>query len=85
MNEGLSGIVSLAAKSPEEDRTLKKIEGMYSAIYTPKSGEVSSKSDLALLQKEIQALEENYRLSMSVPGAWKISAWNWRVSPNSSK
>jgi len=57
VNEGLSGIVSLAAKSPEEDRTLKKIEGMYSAIYTPKSGEVSSKSDLALLQKEIQALE----------------------------
>ncbi|MDD4454888.1 MAG: SMC family ATPase [Candidatus Methanomethylophilaceae archaeon] len=58
VNEGLSGIVSLAAKSPEEDRILKKIEGMYSAIYTPKTGDYSAKSDHALLQKEIQGLEE---------------------------
>jgi len=58
VNEGLSGIVSLAVKSPEEDQILKKIEKVYSAIYTSKNGEVRSKSDLALLQKEIQDIEE---------------------------
>ena len=58
VKEGLSGIVSLVARSPEEDRILKSIEDMYSAIYTPKTGEISSRSDLALLRKEIQDLDE---------------------------
>lgn len=58
VKEGLSGIVSLAAKSPEEDWVLKMIEDMYSAIYTPKTGGYSSNSDLSRLQKEIQAIEE---------------------------
>lgn len=57
VNEGLAGIVSLVAKSPEEDRILREIEDMYNKIYTPKDGKIRARSDLALIQGEIQNLE----------------------------
>lgn len=57
VKEGLSGFVALAARSPDEDRILKKIEDEYKAFYTP-TGVVKSKGKLALLQKEVQDLEE---------------------------
>ena len=83
VKEGLSGFVALAARSPDEDRILKKIEDEYKAFYTP-TGVVKSKRKAALLQKEVQDLEEELQTLRGAPGAWKISVWNWRVLPNSS-
>ncbi|MEG3054637.1 MAG: hypothetical protein RQM90_00125 [Methanoculleus sp.] len=45
VNEGLSGIVSLVAKSPEESRILKGIEDEYAVFYTP-TGRVKAGSPL---------------------------------------
>ena len=56
MNEGLSGIVSLVAKSPEEDRILKGIEDEYAVFYTP-TGRVKAGSPLDQLQKTIPEIE----------------------------
>lgn len=56
VNEGLSGIVSLVAKSPEEDRILKGIEDEYAVFYTP-TGRVKAGSPLDQLQKTIPEIE----------------------------
>ncbi len=56
MNEGLSGIVSLVAKSPEESRILKGIEDEYAVFYTP-TGRVKAGSPLDQLQKTIPEIE----------------------------
>mgnify|MGYP000900395258 CR=1 FL=1 len=56
VQEGLSGFVSLAARSPDEDRILKKIEDEYKAFYTPK-GKVKSGSQLDILQEAIPKFE----------------------------
>jgi exonuclease SbcC len=56
VNEGLSGIVSLVAKSPEESRILKGIEDEYAVFYTP-TGRVKAGSPLDQLQKTIPEIE----------------------------
>ena len=56
VKEGLSGFVSLVARSPEEDRILQRIEDGYKVCYTP-TGKVKSGSLPDLFQKKIPELE----------------------------
>ncbi|WP_292491691.1 AAA family ATPase [Methanoculleus sp. 10] len=56
VKEGLSGFVSLVARSPEEDRILQRIEEGYKISYTP-TGKVKSGSLPDLFQKKIPELE----------------------------
>jgi len=56
VKEGLSGFVSLVARSPDEDRVLQKIEDEFKEFYTPK-GKIKSGSRLDQFQKKIPELE----------------------------
>lgn len=57
VKEGLSGFVSLVARSPDEDRVIQKIEDGYKEFYTP-TGRIKSGSRLDQLLKKIPELEE---------------------------
>lgn len=56
VREGLSGFVSLAVKSPEEDRIFGRIEDEYKVFYTP-TGKIKAGSPPDLLQKKIPEIE----------------------------
>jgi DNA repair exonuclease SbcCD ATPase subunit len=57
VKEGLSGFVSLVARSPDEDRVLQKIEDEFNEFYTP-TGRIKSGSRLDQLQKKIPELKK---------------------------
>jgi DNA repair exonuclease SbcCD ATPase subunit len=57
VKEGLSGFVSLVARSPDEDRILKGIEDEFKEFFTP-TGKVKSGSRPDQLLKKIPELEE---------------------------
>ena len=57
VKEGLSGFVSLVARSPDEDRILKKIETEYRSFYTPKNDRIKAGSQLDQLLKVIPGIE----------------------------
>ncbi|KUK62202.1 MAG: SMC domain-containing protein [Methanoculleus marisnigri] len=61
VKEGLSGFVSLVARSPDEDRILKKIEDEYGSFYTPK-GKIKAGSQPDLLQKTIPEIEAELQI-----------------------
>lgn len=56
IKQGLSGLVQLVAKSPEEDRIVRLIEDAYATYYTP-TGRLASASELERLQQEIPKVE----------------------------
>mgnify|MGYP001190247540 CR=1 FL=1 len=57
VKEGLSGFVSLVARSPDEDRVLQKIEDEFKEFYTP-TGRIKLGSRPDQLQKKIPELEK---------------------------
>ncbi len=56
IQEGLTGFVSLVARSPDEDRILKGIENEYATFYTP-TGREKTGSPPDLIQKKIPEIE----------------------------
>ncbi|MBM4401429.1 MAG: hypothetical protein FJ045_05725, partial [Crenarchaeota archaeon] len=57
IKNGLSGLVQLVVKLPEEDRIVKLIEKNYSTFFTP-TGKVLAGSDITALQNEILGNED---------------------------
>jgi len=61
VKEGLSGFVSLVARSPDEDRILKEIEAEYGSFCTPK-GKIKTGSQPDQLQKVIPGIEAELQI-----------------------
>jgi len=61
VKEGLSGFVSLVARSPDEDRILKEIEAEYGSFCTPK-GKIKAGSQPDQLQKVIPGIEAELQI-----------------------